>query len=427
MYQVLGKTILIISDFIALFFIFFITELLLSSNVEIKNFIFAFTIVYILFVFEKIYKFRYDFWQETLKVYKALFVSFLIILASLSINSNNKLDTKFIILYFILSLIIVPINKRLTKWLLYKKNTFKQKTNIIGNKKNVNEFIKEINNNWYLGLQYNPKVYSSIVIASKGLKTSQLNKLIESNLHLNKEIFIVPYLDNINSINSNILEYSNIRKNLIQLENKLLSKKNIYLKTILDIVLIFITLPVFLLLHIFILLLIKLDSKGPIFFKQQRVGKNGKIFFIYKYRTMYINSDKLLEDYLAKNPEEIKYYHIYHKYKNDPRITKIGKFLRVTSLDELPQIINIIKSEMSFVGPRPYMKNELKLLKQKRKFILKVKPGITGLWQVNGRNNLTFRERINLENWYIKNWSLWLDFVIIVKTIKVIFNKVGAK
>jgi undecaprenyl-phosphate galactose phosphotransferase len=142
---------------------------------------------------------------------------------------------------------------------------------------------------------------------------------------------------------------------------------------------------------------------------------------------MYENSEKLLKTYLANHPEEIKYYKKYHKYKNDPRITKIGKILRETSLDELPQIINVLKGEMSIVGPRPYMLNELNKLGSFKEFILKVKPGITGLWQVSGRNNLTFKERNELEVWYIKNWSLWLDFVILVKTIKVVLLKIGAK
>jgi undecaprenyl-phosphate galactose phosphotransferase len=142
---------------------------------------------------------------------------------------------------------------------------------------------------------------------------------------------------------------------------------------------------------------------------------------------MYEKSEELLQTYLKKYPDEINYYNKYHKYQNDPRITKIGKILRATSLDELPQIINIIKGEMSWVGPRPYMLNESEKLGKNLPFILRVKPGITGLWQVSGRNNLTFKERNELEVWYIKNWFLWDDFVILIKTIKVVFLKVGAR
>ena len=138
--------------------------------------------------------------------------------------------------------------------------------------------------------------------------------------------------------------------------------------------------------------------------------------------------NEILEKYLKENPKEIEYYKTYHKYQNDPRITKIGTFLRATSLDEFPQFFNILRGDMNLIGPRPYMLSEKeKIGKINEDTILKVKPGITGLWQVSGRNELTFQERINLDKWYIQNWSLWMDFVIFMKTINVVLSKVGAK
>jgi undecaprenyl-phosphate galactose phosphotransferase len=143
---------------------------------------------------------------------------------------------------------------------------------------------------------------------------------------------------------------------------------------------------------------------------------------------MHENSDAILREYLKLNPQEKENYALYHKYENDPRITRIGKFLRATSLDELPQFYNIFKGEMNLIGPRPYMLEENeKIGKLNQELILKVAPGITGLWQVSGRNNLTFLERVELDTWYIQNWSLWMDFVIFLKTIKVVFSKVGAR
>ena len=176
-----------------------------------------------------------------------------------------------------------------------------------------------------------------------------------------------------------------------------------------------------------IVFLIKKDSKGKVLFKQKRFGKDSKIFKCYKYRTMYENSDLLLKEYLKNNPREIEYYDKFHKYTNDPRITKTGHFLRKTSLDELPQLFNILQGHMSLIGPRPYMLSEKDKLKDDISIILKVKPGISGLWQVSGRNDLSFKERINLDIWYIQNWSLWIDLVIFIKTIKVVLGKVGAK
>jgi undecaprenyl-phosphate galactose phosphotransferase len=143
---------------------------------------------------------------------------------------------------------------------------------------------------------------------------------------------------------------------------------------------------------------------------------------------MYEDSQNILDEYLLKNPHEVEYFSKYHKYANDPRITRIGNFLRKTSLDELPQFFNILKGDMNLIGPRPYMLNELnEIQKSEQEIILKVKPGLTGLWQVSGRNELTFKKRVDLDIWYIQNWSLWMDFVIFIKTIKVVLLKVGAK
>jgi undecaprenyl-phosphate galactose phosphotransferase len=324
-------------------------------------------------------------------------------------------------------MLLFPIAKRFIKRIVYKFSFFKKRVFIVGEQNEIDILKKEFKDNWYLGLQPSEKNYDMVIISSKSFKLGKLNTKIEKYLDKNDEVYIIPYVKDINFTNSNIMEYSNIRYNSIQIQNKLLIKKNIWIKNIFDFCIVFIISPIFLIVHAFIALAIKLDSKGSIFFKQKRLGKNGKVFVCYKYRTMYENSEDLLNQYLQEHPEEIEYYKEFHKYKNDPRITKIGKVLRTTSLDELAQIINLFKSEMSLVGPRPYMLNESDKLGANKHYILKVRPGITGLWQISGRNNLTFKERNELEVWYIKNWSLWADFVIMIKTIKVVFTKVGAK
>jgi undecaprenyl-phosphate galactose phosphotransferase len=202
----------------------------------------------------------------------------------------------------------------------------------------------------------------------------------------------------------------------------------VFLKTLSEKFLVLLVFPFALCLHLILVVLIRLESKGNAIFKQKRFGKNGKVFSCYKYRSMYQNGDEILREYLRNNPEEVAYYEIYHKYRNDPRVTKIGKILRASSLDELPQFYNILRGDMNLIGPRPYMLSEReKIGLYNEDIILKVKPGITGLWQVLGRNNLSFQERIELDKWYIQNWSLWIDFVIFMKTIKVVLSKVGAR
>ena len=171
----------------------------------------------------------------------------------------------------------------------------------------------------------------------------------------------------------------------------------------------------------------KTEPKSKIFFTQERLGKNGQTFVCYKFRTMYENGDDILQKYLKTYPHEEKYYTVYHKYQNDPRITKVGHFLRRTSLDELPQIFNVFKQEMSFIGPRPYMIEEKEKIGEEIDTILTVRPGITGLWQVSGRSDVDFLSRIELDAWYIRNWNLWMDTVILIKTIKTVLFKDGAK
>ena len=168
------------------------------------------------------------------------------------------------------------------------------------------------------------------------------------------------------------------------------------------------------------------EEKGPLFYEQLRYGKNGKIFRLYKYRSMCIGADKKLKEYLASNEEARKEFKKTHKLQNDPRITKIGNFLRKTSLDELPQMINILKGDMSFVGPRPVVEKEVEEYGEKKEKFLSVKPGLTGYWQVNGRSNTTYEERMEMELYYVDNCSLWLDIKIFFKTFKTVFKKEGA-
>ena len=176
------------------------------------------------------------------------------------------------------------------------------------------------------------------------------------------------------------------------------------------------SLPLFLIIS----LLIKLSSRGPIFFLQERIGKNNLPFKCIKFRTMYPEAKDIMENILMKDKNLKKEFEETHKLKNDPRITSIGKLLRKTSLDELPQFINVLKGEMSIVGPRPIVKDEKKKYGENLKKVLAIKPGITGLWQVSGRNNLTYKKRVMLDLNYVKNYNLLMDINILIRTFGVI-------
>ena len=176
---------------------------------------------------------------------------------------------------------------------------------------------------------------------------------------------------------------------------------------------------------LFISVALKLEG-GNVFFAHQRIGKNGRKFGCYKFRSMVPNAEQLLTQLLAKNPEMQAEWQREHKLKDDPRVSKLGDFLRRTSLDELPQLLNVLKSEMSLVGPRPIVQEELQRYGSEKSYYLMVRPGMTGLWQVSGRNDVDYETRVYLDAWYVKNWSLWYDLAILFKTIKVVFSRNGA-
>jgi len=176
------------------------------------------------------------------------------------------------------------------------------------------------------------------------------------------------------------------------------------------------SLPFFLVISI----LIKLSSRGPIFFLQERIGKNNIPFKCIKFRTMHPEAKDILENMLMKDEKLKIEFEETHKIKNDPRITTVGKLLRKTSLDELPQFINVLKNEMSIVGPRPIVNKEKKKYGKNLNKVLSVRPGITGLWQVSGRNNLTYKKRVKLDLNYIENYNLLMDMRILIRTFGVI-------
>ena len=205
----------------------------------------------------------------------------------------------------------------------------------------------------------------------------------------------------------------------------LLNKREMVIKRILDMALTFLLLLVSIPFFLILALLIRLDSKGPILYTQKRLGKDGVPFDSYKFRTMFINAEEKLSELLASDPEAAKEYAIFHKLVNDPRVTRIGRILRRYSLDELPQLINVVKGDMNLIAPRSYLPRELDAIGDYANIILKVKPGITGWWQVMGRNATTFQERLQLDAYYISNWSIWLDIYIVIKTVWVLISGQG--
>ena len=213
-----------------------------------------------------------------------------------------------------------------------------------------------------------------------------------------------------------------VNENTMEIKRR---KRETYLviKRGLDIVFSFLALiilsPIFLIIGI----LIKIDSPGKVFFKHKRIGKDGKYIYLYKFRTMYENADEMKKNFTKEQKEE---FVRDFKLKNDPRVTKIGKFLRKTSIDELPQLLNILKGDMALIGPRPVVDNEIEKYGMLKNIFLSVTPGLTGYWACNGRSCTNYDERIKLELFYVYNYCFKLDLKIFFKTIKSVIKKEGA-
>jgi Undecaprenyl-phosphate galactose phosphotransferase WbaP len=212
----------------------------------------------------------------------------------------------------------------------------------------------------------------------------------------------------------------------LEIHQRLLDPGRLALKRALDLILIVLALPLLLALFGLLALLVKLDSKGPVFFGQRRIGRGGRPFTAWKFRTMVCDADRVLDDCLGRNPDLREQWCHCHKLARDPRITRIGRYLRRMSLDELPQVWNVVRGQMSLVGPRPIIQQEVRRYADHFDLYTRVRPGITGLWQVSGRNDLSYPERIRLDVYYVQNWSLWLDLHLLASTVRAVIGGRGA-
>jgi len=212
----------------------------------------------------------------------------------------------------------------------------------------------------------------------------------------------------------------------LMVRQNLLDPRRLTVKRTLDLIATTLALPLILPVMAVIALCIRLETPGPALFTQRRIGRDGYHFDILKFRTMYNDADTRLAECLEQSPELDAEWRRDHKLRCDPRVTRVGAFLRKTSLDELPQLWNVLRGDMSLVGPRPIVDSEVQRYDAAFATYTRVRPGITGLWQVSGRNNLSYPERVQRDMYYISNWSVWFDIWIIARTIPVVLHRDGA-
>jgi undecaprenyl-phosphate galactose phosphotransferase len=422
------------------------------------GFFFGALIIFFVFSLEKLYTKRFSFWDEVKHLYRGLFFSFILLMLFVFLSRGYTQFSRVVIISaWILSLVIFPLFRRIAKIMLVRLNLWKKKVLILGTDETARAIAKGIRSNPTIGyeiigflsndrkdtgklllddLQVIGEVAQvedwgkksgplDIIISLPEIDQQKLIDLVETSEKVAETIKIVPNIGNIFTLGVDVETFGDVLS--LSVARNLVKPWNIYLKRIIEFALTAVLMVVFSPLLLIIALAIKAESRGPALFLQERLGGNGHNFKLIKFRSMYENADSKLKGYLEKNADARIEWQEYQKLRNhDPRVTRAGKILRKYSLDELPQLINVLKGDMALVGPRPYLPREKEAIGKSYDLILRVKPGITGLWQVSGRNILPFKQRLLLDEYYIRNWSLWMDVVILIKSIKAFLSREGA-
>ncbi len=266
----------------------------------------------------------------------------------------------------------------------------------------------------------------TVIVAITEMDREDMQRIVNRVKDKVTDIMYLPQMTNLVTFDTKFKDFDGLI--LISSSHGPMKLMSIISKRILDIVISLAGMLMLIPLTVFVFF--KNRSQGdtdPIFFKQDRIGKNGKVFQIYKYRTMVPNADQILEEMMAKDPAIREEYEINKKLENDPRITKAGEFLREKSLDEFPQFINVLKGQMSLIGPRPYLEREIEDMGEYYDIVIQSKPGLTGMWQTHGRSDVDFQTRLELDDYYVHNWNFWMDVTLFVKTVRIVLYGSGAR
>ncbi len=420
-------------------------------------------IILLTFANEGLYTKRLPFWDETQRIFQFLTLSLLIILVIVLFEAfHGEIPKLTLVLLWAFSIVIIPLGKFAVKHIMYKFDFYKKKTIVVGAGTAGKAAVKELGNQDYLGAKVigfldddKDKIGKTIrvgkrsfkvigkvnefdeiavredvetaIIALPTLAAKKLASIIVNIQQHVKEMIIVPEINGVSPLNTETFHVYDLDLLMLKVNNNVRSTFNQFAKRTFDIVVSLLLLPLILPIIGILAYFIKKESPGDVFYAHNRIGKDGKIVPVMKFRSMYFDSKERLEELLANDPEIKKEWETNYKLKNDPRVTKIGDLIRRTSLDELPQIFNVLKGEMSLVGPRPVVADELeKYYKESAEYYKMVKPGITGFWQVSGRSDTDYDFRVKIDTWYVYNWSLWLDIMVLIKTIRVVLLREGA-
>lgn len=453
--RIIWSGISLIADYLAVLLAEIIALYFSEENFSQIDLFIVIPFIYIAFIAAaRTYRRIIPFWQRVESLFYSSIYSIIVIFFVRA--SSTEQSIAFLALLWLFSFIGLIVMRYILKRFLDERKVFKIPLLIIGAQKEALAFTRSINSDIGMSsynivglisdqtpvkeLQGYPLLgdfnniekiikntgINNVLIAVPYLDQAKLKNIIHRAQPLVKNIYIIPNLTAIPMGGIDVETFFTEKIMLIRIRNNLERRFNRIIKYLFDMIVTIVGTICISPLLIAIAIWIYKDSPGPVIFKHIRVGKDGKEFPCYKFRSMCIDAKEKLEELLQNNPEARAEWERDFKLKHDPRITKSGAFLRKTSLDELPQLFNVLKGEMSLVGPRPIIKAEMERYGEHIDDYLMVRPGIAGMWQCSGRNDIDYTERVHMDSWYVRNWSVWLDIMILWRTFKAVFAKKGA-
>ncbi|MDY3277117.1 MAG: undecaprenyl-phosphate galactose phosphotransferase WbaP [Staphylococcus chromogenes] len=401
------------------------------------------------------YTYRKPFWFELKEIIRTILIISVIELATIAFSKLYFSRYLWVISWSI-TLCLVPFSRIFIKKYLIKTGLYLKDTIIIGGGKNAIDAYKALISEPYLGFSIKYFIALDSIEELKKLNIPIINETCQGMWQLSKHkedqfvialeegevdlrdqwlryfsrkhyrsVSVIPTLRGLPLYSTDMSFLFSYEVMLLRVNNNLAKRSSRIMKRIMDILGSLILIILFSPLLVLFYFLIKIDG-GNALFGHERIGQNGKVFKCFKFRSMVKNSQRILDELLVNDHMARSEWEKDFKLKNDPRITKLGHFMRRTSIDELPQLFNVLIGQMSLVGPRPIIKDELSYYKDDVDYYLMVKPGMTGLWQVSGRNDVDYETRVYFDSWYVKNWSMWNDIAILFKTVNVVLKRDGA-
>jgi Undecaprenyl-phosphate galactose phosphotransferase WbaP len=455
----------IVSDFVTIMLCigagFFIVNAVDRHYINFKSFVTYWTYLPFFFIVYNIFKLYPGILMVASEQLRSFFIANAFMFGGIALsilvetNEREYVSAAFLAAFFF-SIFALPLSRTIArKWFYSRFSWWGIPAAVFGSGGKAKELIDNLTHN--PGLGYVPVALVDESDASvdyyKGipvLHSIEESKRLNTELNIKMAVIVVENNDSSSYHHLMMTTLSNFRYNIfvprqnffntismtirdingtlgLATTHNLTKGYNMMVKRALDLTMLTIGFAFFIPLILILGTLIKATSPGPVFYRHERIGKDGKTIRVWKFRSMVIDSKERLEELLSSSPALRAEWDAKHKLDNDPRVTRVGAFLRKSSLDELPQLLNILKGEMSFIGPRPVTQDEVAKYGENFSYVFSVKPGVSGMWQVSGRSDTDYAERVAYDSYYIQNWSLWLDVWLIFRTIGVVFSGKGAR